>query len=104
MRILVDECVPRPIRRALPGHDVLTAQQAGFGGYKNGRLLKAAEDTFDLLITADKNLHYQQNLTDRKLAILLLSTNDMDLILANRDQILETVNHMKHAEFRELFL
>ncbi|HWF44562.1 MAG TPA: DUF5615 family PIN-like protein, partial [Candidatus Kapabacteria bacterium] len=68
MRILLDECVPRSMKQFLAGHYVRTAQQAGFASYKNGELLKAAEAEFDLLITADKNLRYQQNLEERSLS------------------------------------
>ena len=76
MRVLLDECVPVQVRHALPGHEVSSAQQMGWSGLKNGDLLAAAENAgFDLFILADKNLHYQQNLTGRRLAILELWTN-----------------------------
>jgi predicted nuclease of predicted toxin-antitoxin system len=100
--ILLDECVPRPLRRFLSGHSVLTAQQAGLGGFKNGQLLKATEGVFDLLLTSDKNLRYQQNLTGRKLAILLLSTNNRTKLLQNGEKILSAVNRMKPGKFEEL--
>lgn len=76
MRVLLDECVPVQIRHALPGHEVITVQQAGWSGIGNGELLAVANQAgFDLFIVADKNLRYQQNLTDRRLAILELWTN-----------------------------
>jgi hypothetical protein len=77
---------------------------AGYGGYENGELLTIAEEEYDLFITSDKNLRYQQNLTGRKLAILILSTNDRDEILNNGECILATVNRMKQSEFAELEL
>ena len=104
MKILLDECVPRSIKRLLVGHFVQTAQQAGFGSFKNGQLLKAAEAEFDLLITSDKNLRYQQNLKERRLAILLLSTNDRSVIELNGDKILRMVNQMKPSSYKELEL
>jgi predicted nuclease of predicted toxin-antitoxin system len=104
MRILIDECLPRHILRCLTGHDAQTVQQAGYGGYANGELLKLAESEFDLFISADKNLRYQQNLADRKLAILILSTNDLNEILQNGNRIREIVERMKDAEFIELEL
>ena len=104
MTILLDECVPRPLRGFLIGHSVQTAQQAGLGGYKNGELLKAAEATFDLLLTSDKNLRYQQNLSGRSLAILILSTNKRSKVIANGERILEAVNRMKPNGFLELEL
>jgi predicted nuclease of predicted toxin-antitoxin system len=104
VRILVDECVPRQIRSRLPGHYVRTAREAGFAGYKNGRLIKAAEADFDLMITSDKNLRYQQNLSGRTLSILLLSTNDRSMIELNGEKILRTVNQMKPDAFEEIVL
>ncbi|HEY3874323.1 MAG TPA: DUF5615 family PIN-like protein [Candidatus Kapabacteria bacterium] len=105
MKILLDECVPRSMKRFIPGHFVRTAQQAGFASYKNGKLLKAAEDQeFDLLVTADKNLRYQQNLEGRLLSILLLSTNDRSVIELNGDKILRTINQMKPKSYKELEL
>ena len=104
MTILLDECVPRPLKRFLTGHSVQTAQQAGLGGYKNGQLLKAAEGAFDLLLTSDKNLRYQQNLSGRSLAILILSTNKRGKVIANGQRILDAVNRMKPNGFLELEL
>ena len=92
------------MKRFLAGHYVRTAQQAGFASYKNGELLKAAEAEFDLLITSDKNLRYQQNLEGRSLSILLLSTNDRSVIELNGDEILRTVNQMKPKSYKELEL
>lgn len=102
MRILLDECVPRTLKRLLPGHYVRTAQQAGFTGYKNGQLLDAAEAEYDLFITSDQNLQYQQNLEGRALAILMLSTNDRTTLTVNADQILRAVNGMHAGEFETL--
>ncbi len=104
MRILIDECVPRQIRSRLPGHHVRTAREAGFAGYKNGKLLKVAEREFDLLITSDKNLRYQQHLAGRELSILLLSTNDRGVIELNGDKIIRMVNQMKPRSYKELEL
>ena len=75
MKVLVDECVPLKLVRLLTGHTFATAQQKGWGGFQNGRLLALAEPEFDLFLTSDRNLQYQQNLKGRKIAILLLSTN-----------------------------
>ena len=72
MKILLDECVPWPIHRLLVTHDCCTAQQRGWGGVKNGRLLEMAEGEFDLFITSDQNVRYQQNLSGRRIAILEL--------------------------------
>ncbi len=76
MRVLLDECVPVQIRSALPEHEVNTTQKMGWGGISNGELLALAEQArFELLIVADRNLRYQQNLSGRRIAVLELWTN-----------------------------
>jgi len=73
MKVLIDECVPRKFKNSLPDHECQTAPEAGMAGQKNGRLLSLAESAgFDLFITMDKGLQYQQNLTGRNIRILLL--------------------------------
>jgi hypothetical protein len=74
MRILFDQGTPVPLRRHLSGHTVSTAYEMGWSGLANGDLLAAAEAQFDLLLTTDQNLRYQQNLSGRQLAILVLPT------------------------------
>lgn len=80
MRILLDECVPRPLQRLLTGHTVSTVQQAQWDGISNGELLQRAENLFDAFITADKNLRYQQTLSSRKIGIVELPTNDWSIL------------------------
>jgi len=104
VKILIDECVPRRIKRFLPGHEAQTVQELGYSSYLNGELLRLAEGRFDLFITSDQNLSYQQNLAGRTLAILMLSTNDWDTIKNAATSIAAAVEAMKPAEFRELFL
>src|SRR5438552_17848485 len=72
MRILFDQGDPVPLRRALAGHTVSTAHEMGWAALDNGALLDAAEAAFDAFITTDRNLRHQQNLTGRRLAILVL--------------------------------
>lgn len=81
MRVLLDENMPHQLRAHLPGHDVSTAVYVGFGGFKNGELLKAAEEAgYDVLLTGDLSLEYQQNLTGRKIAIVSLSANSWRIV------------------------
>jgi hypothetical protein len=76
MKILLDECVPVQIRNALSGHEVHTAMDPAWSGLNNGQLLMRAElEDFNLIIVADKNMRYQQDLSGRRLAILELWTN-----------------------------
>ena len=102
MRILLDECVPWPMRRLLTGHECTTAQKRGWGGVKNGDLIRLAEGEFDLFITSDQNLRYQQNLVGRRLPILVLSTNDLRWILAPEHEIVAAVVSMHQGHFVEL--
>jgi predicted nuclease of predicted toxin-antitoxin system len=104
VKILFDECVPRTLKRSLSGHFVRTAQQAGFAGFKNGHLIAAAEEEFDLLITTDKNLRYQQNLKTRTIAILLLPTNNSKRIVTITENILAAIHKIKPSQFIELTL
>ena len=69
MKILLDECVPSPLRKLLAGHECYTAQEMGWKSIKNGELLALAEGKFDLFITADQGLAYEQNLRGRRIAI-----------------------------------
>lgn len=62
MRLLLDECLARNLKRDLVGHDVKTVVEAGYSGMKNGALLRAASANFDVLITVDRNLPFQQNI------------------------------------------
>ncbi len=104
MRILLDEGVPVQIRKALGAHSVTTVQQAGWSSFTNGDLLSFAEGAFDLFITADQNLKYQQNLSGRKIAILELSSNRRRIIEKNFDLIVETINSMGEGDFVSLAL
>jgi hypothetical protein len=73
MRILIDECIDERFRNSLTGHDSQTARYAGFTGLKNGDLLKAAEAAeFDVFLTVDQGIEYQQNLSGRKIAIIIV--------------------------------
>ncbi len=74
MRILLDQGTPAPLRHALTGHTVTTAFEMGWSELANGDLLRETEARFDLLITTDQNLRYQQDLSGRRLAILVLPT------------------------------
>ena len=83
MLVLFDQGTPIPIAAFLVGHSVKTARQQGWDTLGNGDLLRLAEETgFDVLLTADKNLGYQQNLKDRKIAIVVLGRNRWTVILS----------------------
>lgn len=102
MRILVDEGVPVQIRRGLASHTVTTVQEMEWGGFSNGDLLTWAEGKFDLFITADQNLKYQQNLSGRSIAIVELSTNKRRRIEKHLVLIERSVNQLNAGDFLEL--
>ena len=102
MNVLLDECVPWPMHRLLAGHACTTAQKRGWGGIKNGDLLRLAESEFDLFITSDQNIRYQQNLAGRRIAIIEISTNDLRRILAAAGEIQAAVAGIKAGDFRHL--
>ena len=72
MRILIDENLPRKLAAHLSGHECRTVVQCGWSGKKNGELLAEADPLFDLLLTLDKNLPYQQDLTTKRIAVLIV--------------------------------
>jgi len=74
MKVLIDECAPMALKVALAssGFDCTTVQEAGWSGKENGELLALAEARFDALVTIDRNLRYQQNLSGRKIALLVV--------------------------------
>lgn len=78
MRILLDESVPGPMSRLLVGHEAISVQKRGWSGVKNGKLLALAAAEFDVLLTADKGIEYQQNLQTLPIAVLI------DLAKSNR--------------------
>ncbi len=73
MKVLLDECVPRPFGKQLPDYECHDGRSAGFGGKKNGELLASAEAAgFDVLLTVDQSIPYQQNLAGKRIAIVIL--------------------------------
>ena len=72
MRVLLDECVPRALRNDIPGHEVKTVAEVGWAGFKNGDLLRLAAAEFDVLITVDRNLEYQQIFEGLSLAVIVV--------------------------------
>ena len=102
MRILLDECVPWPMHRLLTDQSCMSVQAQGWSGIRNGDLLQRAEAEFDLFITADQNIRYQQNLAGRRIAILELSTNDLRRIQAAGALIQDVVENIRPNEFKRL--
>jgi hypothetical protein len=99
-RVLLDENLPHSLRGHLGEHDVQTAAYAGFAGLKNGQLLAAAELAgFEVLITGDRTLHYEQNLSGRKLAILSLSAISWPVIEPHVEKIAAALDAAEAGSF-----
>ena len=83
MRLLLDECVPARLRKALSAHQVSTVVQEGWSGAKNGKLLALAATKFDVFITVDKNLPYQQNTSTLPVTVVVLDaiSNELHYLL-----------------------
>ena len=91
MKILLDESVPRLLKVHLSHLSISTVQEMGWTGIRNGELLRRAEAEFDVLITADQNLQYQQNLSGRRLAVLVLPSNQVPAVIQLLPQVETTL-------------
>jgi hypothetical protein len=103
MHILFDQGVPRGIAASLGSHDVTEARKLKWERISNGTLLKLAEDAgFNLLLTTDKNLRYQQNLADRKISIVVLGQSPWWLVREHLDAIVAAVNAATPGSYAEV--
>ena len=97
MRVLLDECVPRALRKELPGHEVKTVAEARWAGAKNGELLQLAAGQFDLLLTIDRSLEYQQNFAGVALAVIVVHapSNDVAVLRPLMPAVLAALSEIK---------
>jgi predicted nuclease of predicted toxin-antitoxin system len=102
MKILVDECLPGYLTSLFPASSAVTVQEAGWSSLKNGPLLKLAEDTFDVFLTADQNLRYQQNLKGRKIAVILFPSNRLPVVKEYEEKLRQALSQIKPGAFVEL--
>jgi hypothetical protein len=103
MRILSDNGTPAPLRRFLVGHEVSTAAEHGWARLENGTLLQAAEDGgFELLLTTDKNMFYQQNLSGRKIALVVLERQNWPVVRAQVQRIVDAVDASVSGSYVEV--
>jgi len=104
-RVILDQNIPRPLSGRLTGHQVETAHQRGWATLENGNLLAAAEQAgFDVMVTADLNIKYQQNLSARIIALVVLSTNAWPVIRDNLPPLLHAISLAKPGSYQELKL
>jgi Domain of unknown function (DUF5615) len=102
VKILLDECTPRLLKRRITGHSVCTVQEMGWAGVKNGELLLRLEGQFDVFVTTDKNLRHQQNLTGRDFAVLLLPSNQVPIVAALIPDIEAALQSARPGDFIEI--
>lgn len=102
MKILFDQGTPAPLRAHLAGHTVDTAYELGWSSFRNSQLLKAAEEAgYDLLVTTDQNLRYQQNLRERKLAVLVLLSTSWPRVRVHVRAIAQVIETMQPGDYTE---
>ncbi len=105
MRILLDQGTPSGTMARLTEHEVVEARELGWERISNGDLLKLAETAgFDVLITTDKNIRYQQNLTGRTIAILVLGNSTWRILRLHLDRVAEAVRDAKAGSYAEIVI
>ena len=103
MRILFDHNTPQPLRLHLVGHDVDTAEERGWAALSNGALLEQAEEAgYEVVITADKGIPYQQNMGRRSLALVVLGANRWPLVEPRIEEIRAALEEIQPGEVREV--
>lgn len=100
MHVLIDECLPKKLKRELTGHTVFTVQEKGWAGMKNGELLLQAEKEFNVWVTADQNIENQQNLTHFDIAVVVLVAprNALEALLPLIPQLQEVLQAIQPQE------
>jgi hypothetical protein len=103
MRVLFDQGTPVPLRRYLPHHSVTTVFEKGWSALQNGELLRAAEkEAFEILVTTDQNLKYQQNLATYRLAIVVLTTTSWPVIETHIKDVITAIDAVKEFSLVEV--
>lgn len=104
MQVLFDQGTPVPLRFFLTSHEVTTVFEKGWGRFQNGDLLNAAENEgFEVFVTTDQNLRYQQNLAARSLAIVLLSTTSWPKIQKHTDRVVAAIDTIARGGYVEVW-
>ena len=103
MKLLFDQGTPVPLRNHLPNHIVQTAYEKGWGNLKNGDLSTLAEaEGFDVLVTTDQNLRYQQNLSGRKIGVIVLLTTNWPRIKNNASLVIQAIDNLHSGDYAEI--
>ena len=104
MKILLDESVPHVVQTRLSHLAIRTVQDMGWTGIKNGELLRRAEEQFDVFVTADQKLRYQQNLSGRRLAVIVLPTNQVRAVVGLLPAIEDAMKAVQPGKLIEISL
>ena len=104
MKVLLDECLPRKLKRHLAGHDVSTVPEMGWAGIKNGALLRLMEPLFEAFITIDGNMQFQQNLGSLKIGVVVLvaSDNTIETLQPLAPQVLQALDSIQFGQIVKL--
>jgi hypothetical protein len=103
MKILFDHGVPKPIARSLIGHEVTYARRIGWHELGNGELIQKAEEAgYEVLLSTDKNIRYQQNLTSRTIALVVLGNSQWPLVRLHLDKIAAALNACTPGSYTEI--
>lgn len=104
MKLLPDECVARDVKHDLKSHDVSTVDEAGFKGLKNGELLRAASGVFDVLVTVDQNLPFQQNIHTLQLAVIRIVAEGItyEKLRPTMSDVIDTLTVIRPGEFMRI--
>ncbi len=104
MKILLDECLPKRLKRELVSHEVKTVPEAGWAGKKNGVLLKLMIDEFDVFVTVDQNMQYQQMLEDIPMAfiVLIAHNNKFETLQPLMVEVLSVLDMIKTGQIIEV--
>jgi predicted nuclease of predicted toxin-antitoxin system len=105
MKVLIDECIPRKIKRSLPGHECQTVPEAGLAGKTNGELLSLAEQHgFEVFLTVDKGIEYEQNPTGRNIAIVIVraKSNRLADLLPHAPECVARISSIKRGEIARI--
>ena len=102
MKVLLDECLPRKLKREVQADEINTVPEMGWAGTKNGKLLRLVEQEFDVLLTNDQNIEHQQNLQQFELAVIVLValTNDIEDLRPLMPAANEAMRNIKPKEIK----
>jgi predicted nuclease of predicted toxin-antitoxin system len=103
VKVLLDENLPHRLRNSLGSHEAFTVRYMGWAGLKNGELLKVAVKAgFEVFITGDQTLSYEQNLTERRISVLVLSTIDRDILKSNAPLIVAALDNVTPGSIQQV--